>query len=64
MAENGELALSSGYLDLATVADYELSLAKHGSNSIFKLLQPGQEVELEEGKYWLDDDLDLLVDDD
>jgi hypothetical protein len=48
--------------ELASELDYEFALEKHQSEqTIFDILQPGQDVILLEGKFCLDDDLSLLV---
>lgn len=47
---------------LATVTDYEFALTKYRpDNLIFDILQPEQDIILEQGKFCLDDDLSLLV---
>lgn len=47
---------------LADIYDYERALTKYRSdNPIFDILQPGQDILLEQGKFCLDDDLSLLV---
>jgi hypothetical protein len=61
-------SLASDYIlsfvgeSLADLYDYERALTKYRSdNPIFDLLQPGQDILLEQGKFCLDDDLSLLV---
>lgn len=61
-------SLASDYIlsfvgeSLADIYDYERALTKYRSdNPIFDILQPGQDILLEQGKFCLDDDLSLLV---
>ncbi len=61
-SETSDYILSFVGESLAALYDYERALTKYRSdNPIFDILQPGQDILLEQGKFCLDDDLSLLV---
>ena len=61
-SETSDYILSFVGESLADLYDYERALTKYRSdNPIFDILQAGQDILLEEGKFCLDDDLSLLV---
>ena len=57
-SDNSFLTFDNRCQRLATVEEYKLADRTYGS--IFESLEPGEEIELEEGYFYLDDSLDLI----